>query len=90
MIVKGILDTAWAQSLQEAEPAMPDLAFNPQPDGTLKVKFQATDLHAPLRWALQFGPRAKLTGPPEARRKIVENLKAALALYENDENMEHP
>ena len=77
-----ILDKAWAQSLQEAEPALPDLTLHPQPDGTLKVKFNSTDVHVPLRWALQFGPRAKVLGPPDAHQKIVEDLRAALALYE--------
>lgn len=78
-----VLDVAWAQSLLEAEPALPDLTLHPQTDGTLKVRFNATDIHVPLRWALQFGPRAKVLGPPIAQAKIVEDLRAALALYDN-------
>jgi len=77
-----VLDAAWAQSLREAEPALPDLTLHPQADGTLKVRFNATDIHVPLRWVLQFGPRAKVLGPPIAQAKIVEDLRAALALYD--------
>lgn len=79
-----VLDKAWGQSLREAEPALPDLTLHPQPDGTLKVRFKATDLHVPLRWVLQFGPRAKLIGPPEAVQAIKDDLQRALGLYETE------
>jgi predicted DNA-binding transcriptional regulator YafY len=71
----------WVQALLEAPPALPEAKVEPDGKDRVRLTFKATEMNAPTRWLLQFGPDAEVLGPEAFRRHVAERLKAAEALY---------
>ncbi len=52
-----------------------------QPDGSLLAKFRLSNTEEIKRWVLGFGKEAKVVGPEELRKEVVEESEAVLDNY---------
>jgi proteasome accessory factor B len=50
--------------------------------GWTQLRVETTNADAVIQWVLGMGPRARVTGPPEVRARIVEALESALRAHE--------
>ena len=57
-----------------------------QPDGSLIVHLQLSDLTEVKSWVLSFGNRAEALAPEELRESIRHELQAALTAYESPDS----
>ena len=51
------------------------------PDGSVTLTMTTSGRNDLLRWLLSFGPSAEILDPPDLRESLLEELKAATALY---------
>src|SRR6266851_3886410 len=56
------------------------------PDGRLRLTFETTEaaLEQVARWLMQYGPQARALRPPALRDLLREQLRRAVALYDQD------
>jgi len=56
------------------------------PDGRLRLSFETTEaaLEQVARWLMQYGPQARALRPPALRALLREQLRRAVALYDQD------
>lgn len=71
----------WAKAFQEQRPALPEATVDPEKDGSVVVRFMATELRGPARWVLQMGPDAEVLSPPEFREHLADRATEVLARY---------
>lgn len=56
--------------------------LSPEKDGSLLAEFSLGDTEEIKRWLLSFGRHAEVIEPEELRREMVEELTAAISVYE--------
>lgn len=71
----------WALALQEACPTLPEASVIKETEDTVVLTFKATEMNAPARWLLQFGPDAEVLEPEEFRQHVIGRLKEAVGRY---------
>ena len=71
----------WTRALQDAPPALPAVEVLREREGTVLLRFQATELNGPTRVVLQFGADAEVLGPRNLRAHLAATLKAMAARY---------
>jgi len=64
----------------------PSQTLTPQPDGSIRVELQLSDLHEVKAWVLSFGAKARVEEPEELRDAIVSELHDATLQYERQSN----
>jgi predicted DNA-binding transcriptional regulator YafY len=52
------------------------------PDGRLRLSFPSRNLTPIVSWVLEWGPQARVVGPPELVAQVVAELDAARKLYD--------
>jgi predicted DNA-binding transcriptional regulator YafY len=52
------------------------------PSGRVRVEFDVTTLWEVVPWVLEWGPRAKVIGPPELRKRVIRALREMAHQYE--------
>jgi predicted DNA-binding transcriptional regulator YafY len=52
------------------------------PDGRVLLTFRCPNLEPIVSWALEWGPHARVVGPEDLVRRVIEELEAARAQYD--------
>jgi len=61
----------------------PSQQIEPLPDGAIRLRLCVGELDEVATWVLGFGPRAEVLAPPELRRRVRQELQAALGRYDD-------
>jgi predicted DNA-binding transcriptional regulator YafY len=61
-----------------------ETARQEEPDGSLTLTLQVTNLEGMLRWVLQYGSGAQVLAPAELREMLREQVRAMAKCYGGD------